>query len=78
MYESDDKEVSHPVHYQSKNGIECIQAIEAATENLSGFESYCTGTALKYLWRWKKKGKPIQDIEKAIWYLETLRDYLKR
>lgn len=32
MYESNDKMVSHPKHYQSKSGLEVIDVIEAFTE----------------------------------------------
>lgn len=64
--------VNHPPHYTS-GGVECIEAIEAATSSLDGFEAYCTGNAIKYLWRWKLKGGK-QDIEKAIWYLNRLLD----
>lgn len=64
--------VNHPKHYQSSNGIECIDAIKAATEGLTGIEAVDTGNAIKYLWRWKKKEKPVQDINKAIWYLNNL------
>lgn len=64
--------VNHPKHYQSNNGVECIDAINAATEGLTGIEAFDTGSAIKYLWRWKKKENPIQDIKKAIWYLNNL------
>ena len=67
-----DDMVNHPPHYTA-GGIECIEAIEAAVEHLDGFEAYCTGNAIKYLWRWKLKGGK-QDIEKAIWYLNRLVD----
>lgn len=69
--------VSHPDHYQSTKGFECIDAIEAATEDLRGFEGMLTGNAIKYLWRWKKKAKPTEDIRKAIWYMEKLVAYLE-
>ena len=68
--------VNHPSHY-IQGGIECIDAIEAATEGLSGFEGMCTGNAIKYMWRWKYKNG-VQDIEKAIWYLTRLKDYLTK
>jgi len=61
--------VNHPGHYQGK--VECIDAIEAATEGLTGIEAVCTGNAIKYLWRWKKKGVR-QDLEKARWYINKL------
>ena len=64
--------VNNPRHYQSNNGVECIDAINAATEGLTGIEAFDTGSAIKYLWRWKKKENPVQDIKKAIWYLNNL------
>lgn len=70
-YESEDKMVSHPSHYQSKNGIEVIDVIEAFTENLEGIEAVCAGNAIKYLCRWNKKNG-VQDLEKSIWYIQKL------
>ena len=64
--------VNHPPHYTA-GGIECIEAIEAATEHLDGFEAYCTGNAIKYLWRWKMKNGR-QDLEKAVFYINRLID----
>lgn len=75
-YESEDKMVSHPSHYQSKNGIEVIDVIEAFTEDLEGIEAICTGNAIKYLCRWKNKNG-VQDLEKAMWYLQHLINVLK-
>lgn len=76
-YESDDKMVSHPKHYQLPGGLEVIDIIESATEGLSGIEAVTTGNAIKYILRWKEKnGK--QDIEKAIWYLTHLKDHLEK
>lgn len=70
-YESEDKMVSHPSHYQSKNGIEVIDVIEAFTEDLEGIEAVCTANAIKYLCRWSKKNG-VQDLEKSIWYIQKL------
>lgn len=66
-----DDSVNHPSHY-TQGGIECIDAIKAATTGLEGIEAVCTANAIKYLWRWKYKNG-VQDIDKAIWYLERLR-----
>lgn len=63
--------VSHPKHYQSSNGVECIDAIEAATEDLTGLEAVCTANVLKYIWRWKRKNG-LEDLKKARWYLDKL------
>lgn len=75
-YESQDKMVSHPDHYQSKNGMETIDVIEAFTEGLNGIEAACTANILKYACRWKHKNG-IQDLEKIIWYAQHLVDHLK-
>ena len=69
-YKASHDMVNHPAHY-TQGGIECIDAIKAATTGLTGMEAVCTGNALKYLWRWKFKNG-VQDIEKAIWYLQRL------
>jgi len=50
-----------PPHYQSKK----IDAIEI-TETMS----FCAGNAMKYIWRHLDKGKPVEDLKKAVWYLE--------
>ena len=55
MYESDDKMVSHPSHYQSETGLEVIDVIEAFTFDLKGIEATDTGNIIKYACRWKKK-----------------------
>lgn len=58
--------VNHPPHYQSDNGIECIDAIRAALGR-EGFIAYCRGNAIKYLWR--DKVNNVEDRSKAIWYI---------
>ena len=77
MYESDDKMVSHPSHYQSENGLEVIDVIEAFTKDLKGIEATDTGNVIKYICRWKHKNG-VQDLKKAMWYLQHLIDYLKK
>ena len=71
-YESDDKMVSHPDHYNSGK-FEVIDIIDEFTKDLSGTEAVCTGNAIKYILRWKKKGG-YQDVEKAMWYLQHMLD----
>lgn len=63
--------VNHPKHYQTSNGLETIDVIEAFTEDLTGMEAVCTANVLKYICRWKKKNG-VQDLKKAKWYLEKL------
>lgn len=66
------KDKINPSHYQ-RDGMECIDAIKAAVQNLSGAEAYCTGSALKYLWRWKEKGGK-DDLNKAKWFIQNMVD----
>ncbi len=61
--------VNHPSHYAGK--VECIDAIEAATDGLSSYEGYLVGNAVKYVWRHDKKNG-TQDLEKARWYIDRL------
>lgn len=59
----DSAEVNHPKHYTSHpSGVECIQITEHFGFNL--------GNVIKYLWRAEEKGAPLQDLEKARWYLD--------
>lgn len=62
--------VNHPSHYTS-GSVECINAIEAATNDLKGIEAVCTANIIKYVWRWKRKNG-IEDLKKARWYLNKL------
>jgi hypothetical protein len=61
--------VNSPSHY-TQGGIEAIDAIEAAL-GPKGFQSYCAGNALKYLWRWQYKGG-TDDLCKARWYINRM------
>lgn len=54
--------VNHPSHYNWLDGIEVIDI----TEHLG----FCLGNVVKYVLRADHKGKPIEDLEKAKWYLE--------
>ena len=76
MYESNDKMVSHPDHYQSKDGLEVIDVIKAFTSDLKGIEATDTGNIIKYACGWKKKNG-VQDLEKILWYTQHLIDQLE-
>ena len=68
--ESEDQDnVNSPSHYQGK--VECIDCIESETAGLNGIEAVCTGNAIKYLYRWKKKNG-IEDLKKAKWYIDKI------
>lgn len=58
--------VNHPNHY-CQGGIECIDAIQASMTP-EGFQDYCKGNVMKYVWRWRDKAG-VQDLKKAAVYL---------
>jgi hypothetical protein len=54
--------VNHPKHYtKHPSGVECIQI----TEHMN----FCLGNAIKYIWRADLKNDSIEDLKKAIWYI---------
>jgi len=63
--------VNYPAHY-NKGGVQCIDAI--ASMQGDGFKYYLQGSAVKYIWRHEHKGKPIEDLDKAIWFLNKLKE----
>jgi hypothetical protein len=67
--------VYHPPHY-TEGAIECIDAIEASMTPVA-FKGYLKGSAMAYLWRYEKKGKAVEDLQKAIWYLTKLEEYIE-
>ena len=70
------EQVNHPSHYAS-GGIECIDAMEAAFGKAE-VASFCKLNAFKYLWRCFKKGdKGIEDVDKALWYLNRYRELVQ-
>ena len=55
--------VNHPTHYKSHpSGIEPIQ--------ITKFESFNIGNAIKYMMRRNFKGRPLEDLKKARFYLD--------
>jgi len=55
--------VNHPKHYTSHpSGVETIQI----TEHMN----FCLGNAIKYIMRSELKGKQLEDLKKAVWYIE--------
>ena len=69
MEEQVNKNVSHPSHYNQ--GIEAIDIIESWDLNFS------LGNAIKYILRSPYKGKQIEDLEKARWYIDREINRLK-
>ena len=62
--------VNAPVHYNA-GSIECIEAIEESM-SADSFRGYLKGNCMKYLWRYSYKGKSLEDVQKAQWYLQKL------
>ena len=69
--------VNHPQHYNAGK-YEVIDIIESITNSmeLTPFEGYCLGNALKYMARFKNKNG-IEDLKKAIWYINKLIEQLE-
>jgi hypothetical protein len=54
--------VNHPKHYtEHPSGVECIEI----TEHMG----FCLGNAVKYIWRADLKADAIEDLRKAVWYI---------
>ena len=62
--------VNNPDHYNT-GSIECIDAIQESMSSVA-FKGYLKGNCMKYLWRYDYKGKQVQDLQKAGWYLNKL------
>jgi len=71
--------VNRPKHYTSHpSGVECI--------DITKHYNFQIGNAMKYLWRQGLKDevgldsveKQIQDCEKAVWYIQSFIDDLKK
>lgn len=56
--------VDHPSHYLKDSGIEVIDAIDAWGLG------FCEGKVVKYVARAEHKGRQLEDLKKARWYLE--------
>lgn len=54
----------NPGHYRSHpSGIECIEI----SKHLSG----CLAQAFQYVWRCGQKDNPIQELNKALWFIDA-------
>ena len=66
--------VHRPEHYNT-GSLECIDAIKGMLDH-DEYIGYLRGNALKYMWRFRYKKKPIEDLRKARWYEERLISYM--
>ena len=58
--------VDHPTHYATGK-FECIDVM-LETQGKEAVKNFCICNAFKYLYRHKNK-HGVEDIEKAVWYL---------
>lgn len=74
----DTDNVNHPAHYTSHpSGVECIE--------ITRHYCFAIGNAIKYLWRAGLKQeadkdsreKEIEDLQKAVWYINDRIEQLK-
>jgi len=56
--------INHPPHYNNHpSGVECIE--------ITKHMNYCLGNAIKYIWRADLKNDAVEDLKKAIFYLNS-------
>lgn len=64
--------VEHPDHY-NMGGIECIDALNAMVEQWEDpVAAALAWNIVKYIWRHPFKGKPVEDLKKAQYYLSKM------
>ena len=67
--------VNKPAHY-GDGAIECIDYMKDNMDHMM-FMGYLEGNAKKYMHRYRYKGKPVEDLRKAGWYLDRLIDEME-
>ena len=67
-----EKDIINPSYYK-EGDIECIDAIKSSMSNES-FRGYLKGSIQKYVWRDKENKK--EDLDKAIWFINKLKEQL--
>ena len=53
--------VNHPAHYEA-GPFECVE--------LTRLYPFMGGNAIKYVYRHRLKGREVEDLRKALWYLD--------
>ncbi len=59
--------VNHPNHY-APNGVDSFMHMKDQMGK-AAFEGFLQGNAIKYVQRYAFKGKPVEDLTKAAFYL---------
>ena len=74
--EEEEEDVVNNTDHYNTGSIECIEGIQASM-SAEAFAGYLKGNCMKYLWRYDYKGKPVEDLQKAGWYLNRLTDMVE-
>ena len=68
----------NPPHCQAVvGGLQYMECMVDMLEGKNGVEAHLFGQVYKYLMRCGKKDKPLQELEKAQWYLNALVNYTR-
>ena len=67
--------VTKPLHYNTGE-IECIDYVKQVL-GVEGFIAYCHGNMIKYQHRHRYKQNPVEDMDKADWYMQKMRVAMK-
>ena len=69
--------VNHPAHYTAGN-VECIDALESMSMGYQDtVQAALAWQVVKYIWRSPLKGKQLEDLQKAQFYLNRLIEKVK-
>lgn len=64
-------DVAHPSYYDLPSGMESKDVIRQVLGD-EGYEQWCLGTSLKYLFRYPNKENPVKDLNKAKQYIDFI------
>lgn len=71
-----EENVNHPSHY-NHGKLECIDIMEDVF-GIDETKAFCKLNAFKYIVRAELKGNEVEDIDKALWYLNKHQELIKR
>ena len=71
-----EERVNHPSHY-NHGKLECIDIMEDVF-GIDETRAFCKLNAIKYLVRAELKGSEVEDIDKALWYLNKHQELVKK
>lgn len=82
MMETDNRKISPDYYNQRRfSGVQylnCNELIDDLIFSCSGSQAFYTGNIVKYLWRYRDKGNPVQDLKKAYTYMLFLYKHVRK